>query len=425
MRAAPWPIEGAARQLCARAPGPPASLGAVPPGHRRCNGSRRVTTRLHIAWIIDTAVAAPAGGVVAARRIVDGLRRRLDVTVVGIGGDQPMPAVHVPFFQKLIDANQFAIARPEGDRLWPVVASSDVVHIQLPFLLGLRALHQAKDLGIPTVAAHHVQAENALANVGIHNRRLADFLNRQQTRLFFNRADHVICPSQFAWEELLRVGLTTPATVVSNGVDPRFAPARRRPHERFTVLAVGRLAAEKRHDLIIDAVARARHGHQVRLVIAGRGPTEERLREQAQRLGVSLELGFVPDDELLRLYQSADLLVHASEVELEGLAVLEAMHCGCPALIADAPSSAAPQFATGPRQLFRAGDADDLARHLDGWFEHPFALEAERARALETSRPFTLEHTLDVLEALYRSLVRGPPRASPPLSARGPSSTAS
>jgi hypothetical protein len=63
----------------------------------------------------------------------------------------------------------------------------------------------------------------------------------------------------------------------------------------------------------------------------------------------------VPSDELPRYYSAADLFVHAAEVELEGMSVLEAMACGAPRLIARAPKSAASQFAPDPRYLFESG----------------------------------------------------------------------
>ena len=57
---------------------------------------------------------------------------------------------------------------------------------------------------------------------------------------------------------------------------------------------------------------------------------------------------------------------------------MEALACGLVPVISDSPLSATGQFALCAESLFRAGDADDLARRIDYWVEHP---EEKRAYA--------------------------------------------
>jgi glycosyltransferase involved in cell wall biosynthesis len=102
-------------------------------------------------------------------------------------------------------------------------------------------------------------------------------------------------------------------------------PLPSRPPGPFTVLSVGRLVPEKRHDVVLEGVRRSKHASELRVVIVGKGPMRPALEQQAQGHPARVEIGYQPDEELLRLYQTADLYVHASEVELEGLAALEAM----------------------------------------------------------------------------------------------------
>jgi glycosyltransferase involved in cell wall biosynthesis len=109
----------------------------------------------------------------------------------------------------------------------------------------------------------------------------------------------------------------------------------------------------------------------------------------------------VGDVELRRLLATADLLVHASEVELEGMAVLEALACGTPALVARAPGSAAQQFALSDDFLFEPGDPDDLARRLDLLVEAPERLRESRAHALALAGRYRFEDSVRQLEALY------------------------
>ena len=167
------------------------------------------------------------------------------------------------------------------------------------------------------------------------------------------------------------------------------------------MLTVGRLVPEKRHDLVVEAVRRSKYASQLRLVIAGKGPLRQKLEQQASSLPSRVEFGFPSDEDLLKLYQTADLYVHASEVELEGMAVLEAMRCGCPALTADSSKSATKQFALDDAHMFPHGDVQALANKLDEWFEHRERLPRVREMTLAAVKDYGIEHTVAAYEQLY------------------------
>jgi glycosyltransferase involved in cell wall biosynthesis len=376
--------------------------------------------RLHIAFVADTFDSTIAGGVRSARRMVDGLRARHEVTVVaaGAGGDGilQLPAFYPPFFGSVMREMGFVFAVPRRRALAALFRRVDVVHVQFPFWLGLRAAALANELGTPLVSAFHVQPENLLRNIGLRSPWLAGWTYRLFLRRLYDRSDAVVCPSRFALEELRAHGLRAPAEVISNGIPPGFAPA---PLERparhrgkLLVLAVGRLAREKRLDVTLEGVRRSRHADRIQLVVTGRGPEEAEVRRLAATLPVPAEVGFVSEGELRRLMATADLLVHASEVELEGMAVLEALACGTPALVARAPGSAARQFALSDDFLFEPGDPDDLARRLDRLVEAPERLGESRAQALALAGRHRLEDSVRQLEALYLR-VAGPRSAAP------------
>jgi 1,2-diacylglycerol 3-alpha-glucosyltransferase len=362
-----------------------------------------------VAWVLDTFDGGNAGGVVSARRFVEALRGRHEVTVLAAGpardGHVALPAFFPPPFRRVMREMGFVFAVPRRRTLEEVFRRADVVHVQFPFWLGLRAAALARSLGKPLVSAFHVQPENLLYNVGLRSPRLAAWTYALFLRRLFDLSDAVVCPSTFALDELRRHGLRAPAEVVSNGVAPGFEPAARAPaarhRDRVLVVAVGRLAKEKRLDVTIEGVRRSRHAARIQLVLTGRGPEEARVRRLAASLPVPAEVGFVDDAELRRLVASADLLVHASEVELEGMAVLEALASGTPALVARAPRSAAPQFALSADFLFAPGDPADLARRLDALLDAPERLAAARPLCLERARGYRFEDSVQRLEELY------------------------
>jgi glycosyltransferase involved in cell wall biosynthesis len=87
----------------------------------------------------------------------------------------------------------------------------------------------------------------------------------------------------------------------------------------------GRLDRLKRLDLVVRAFSHVRSG--ARLKIAGTGPVAPELRELIARLGVEQRvelLGFVPDDDLLRLYAGCRAAYYAPFNEDYGYITVEA-----------------------------------------------------------------------------------------------------
>lgn len=338
--------------------------------------------KLRIAFVADTfrSGVATSGGVVAAGSLVELLRRQHQVIVVGADAEGP-DSLRLPGFQIPIHAMQsqhFVMARPVRSSLAELFSNVDIVHLQFPFWLSLSAVDLARSLRRPVSAGFHVQPGNLLLSVGVDSPWLERALYRFWVDRLYNHANLVLCPSRFAARKLAEHGLTAPSLVVTNGVpaDIRAAPARSSlPSDGFLVMTVGRLAAEKRQSLLLRAVSRSRHRERIRLVIAGRGPLEQALRSEARALGVQAEIGFLPRDLLIHDLGAADLVVHCSDVELEGIAVLEAMGMGAPVLVADSPESAAADFAIDDRFRFPSGDVDTLTARMDALLDDPALLQ--------------------------------------------------
>jgi teichuronic acid biosynthesis glycosyltransferase TuaC len=122
--------------------------------------------------------------------------------------------------------------------------------------------------------------------------------------------------------------------VVHLGADMPLEPPR--PLGAPTLVTVGNLVARKRHADVISALATLR-GRQpeLRYVIVGDGPERERLGRQAEALGVAdrVELrGALPHDQAVAAAQAATVFVLPSEAEAFGVAYVEAMAGGVPAV---------------------------------------------------------------------------------------------
>src|SRR5690349_6870030 len=203
--------------------------------------------RLRIAYVVDTFDGLKNGGTVSAVRFVTALRARHDVTLVTTGAEAEgrviLPSFYPPFFERVMREMGFVFAWPRRRVLEDAFRRVDLVHVQFPFWLGMRAATIARRLGKPLVAAFHVQPENMFVNVGVRSAALEEWTYRLFIARLFAKADALVCPSAFALEELRRRGVGAPAEIVSNGIAPQFTPgpAERDPRHagKALVLAAG------------------------------------------------------------------------------------------------------------------------------------------------------------------------------------------
>ena len=113
----------------------------------------------------------------------------------------------------------------------------------------------------------------------------------------------------------------------------------------FLFLYVGQLITRKRVQETMAQLERVAAHHPVHLVVAGSGPLESVLRQQAAQcahLGTSFT-GYVEGDALWRLYACADALVLMSDDEPWGMVISEALACGLP-FVASRHVAAAVEF---------------------------------------------------------------------------------
>jgi phosphatidylinositol alpha 1,6-mannosyltransferase len=303
----------------------------------------------------------------------------------------------------------------------------DLIHCETEFTLGRMGQRGAAAAGLPLVSSYHTDFGRYAEAYG------APWLRRGVTRYlhrFHRRSARVYTPSTVTRGELLSLDLAD-VEVWGRGVDTgTFRPDRRTPElrralgmdSRFTFLHVGRLAAEKRVDLVLEAFRRASEvvpRGVMQLIIAGTGPCEAALRAAAPP-DVTF-LGFLDRrTRLPELYANADAFAFASVTETLGLVVLEAMASGLPVL-------AAPEG--GVRDHLRdcvngltyaAGDADAMARGMV-----MLASELELTRRLSrnarrTAEGLSWDRELDRLDASYREVCQRSRRPPRPSGRRGP-----
>ncbi|MBJ7339194.1 glycosyltransferase [Mycolicibacterium sp.] len=238
-------------------------------------------------------------------------------------------------------------------------------------------------------------------------RAIADVANRRTAANY----DAVICTTAFAREEFDRIGAANVATVPL-GVDlEQFHPRRHSAHVRSrwatpaqTLLVhCGRLSVEKHAHRSIDTLVALRDsGLDARLVIVGEGPMRPRLERQAARLPVHFT-GFVGcRDTVAAILASADVALAPGPHETFGLAALEALACGTPAVASK--TSALAEILTAGSGIAADNDAESIAAAVTAVIGRPESSRrvGARRRAEEFSWPTSAAGMLRVLGRLDR-----------------------
>jgi 1,2-diacylglycerol 3-alpha-glucosyltransferase len=296
----------------------------------------------------------------------------------------------------------------------------DIVHIQDHYPISHAAVKSAHKYGLKVVGTNHFMPENVAPYFPL----LSDFKPGFDKLMWawplglYYRLDVVTAPSETAAAILRWHGLQPPVHPISCGIDlERFQPKpqadRHTLRQRFGLdpdkiafLYIGRVDAEKRLDMLIQAVHQL--GRQdIHLVIAGKGADRHRLADLASQLGIEQQvrfLGFVPEANKVDLLNSADVFAMPSEAELLSIATLEAMACRRPVLAAR--SKALPELVDEGINgyLFKPGDVGDAARKMTLLANHPERWERMGAASLEKARGHSLEATVNKYENIYAAL---------------------
>jgi phosphatidylinositol alpha 1,6-mannosyltransferase len=288
----------------------------------------------------------------------------------------------------------------------------DVVHLASPFALGAAGISAARRLGIPRLAVFQTDVAGFARQYGFRgtDRAIWAWLRRVH-----RQADRTLVPSRASLDQLREHGINRLA-IWRRGVDAvTFNPRHRSAGLRAKLAApgevlvgyIGRLSGDKR----VRLLSRLADLRGIRLVIAGEGPAEGRLRGQ---LPAATFLGLVQGRELSTLYASLDVFVHTGANETFCQAVQEAMASGV-AVVAPAAGGPLDLVQHGRTGLLYQPDSVDELRAAVRRLSHDRAL---RTRFGQQGRVAVLHRTWasvgDELLGHYADIWRQARQVGPP-----------
>jgi glycosyltransferase involved in cell wall biosynthesis len=313
---------------------------------------------MQIAFFTDSYLPTKDGTAV----VVDGLARALNRLGHRVGIYAPRPDAGAT---EVSDEGGIEVVRVRSHAVplypeyrWPYALSllravrglsaaraPDVVHVHTPGLVGTSGFFLARRTGVPLVGTFHTDLgameESVRAKAGVPTFfRLASWYSLG----VYWRCNRAVAPTSLARARMVETAtkpFTTPIEVVPNGIDlERYHPGIAQPDWRARcgleggalITYLGRLTADKGVHRFLDAISSLQATHDVRAIIAGRGPEEAVLRA---RLAGDPELGRcvryvgpVVEEEKPALLAQSDLFVLPSTSDTSSVALLEAMACG-------------------------------------------------------------------------------------------------
>lgn len=305
----------------------------------------------------------------------------------------------------------------------------DVVHVQGSDPIGVSVVKYARKNKIPVVTTEHNQPEvltQSLAIPGmmrkpVNNMLSSYFVKRQK------KSDYITMPTKLAIKNLFGdQNIGVPVEAVSNGVDlAAFKPGRaddaiydkyKLPRDAYILLYIGRVDPEKKVGLVMRAFAdflyRCKSNKLDKLsktlfVVVGDGVDRPRLEEEAKNIGVTENvrfLGRVTGPDLAELYKVGDVFATASEIETQGIVLIEAAATGLPLIAVDAGAVAEVCKNGENGFLIKPGDVASMAGAIYKLFSDRELRKKMSSKSIEIANEHSLDKTIDKFLQIYQKV---------------------
>jgi len=325
----------------------------------------------------------------------------------------------------------------------------DIIHTHSPGPLGILATIAGKKFDIPLISTYHTSFPDFLMYVSpvkilkldklfakkdpgketelekkfdkfikkIHESKFEERRKRLSrkavlaiTNQFYNRNDLVIAPAKRTKKELIEYNIKAKVKVISNGLHITKFKKKTKYNKFPKFLHVGRLSFEKRIDIILDAMALVIKNYpEATLTIIGKGPAMESLEAQSLRLNLKNNVkfkGFVKRDRLPEIYREHDVFVTASEMETQGIVLLEALASGLPVIGVNMLATPDVVHNNKTGFLVKKGDSKKMGKRMIQLIQKPKLVREMGVNARKEAKKHDIRNVMKTLEKTYLKLAR-------------------
>lgn len=298
----------------------------------------------------------------------------------------------------------------------------DVVHVQVSDPVGLAVTAWARKHNVPVVMTEHNQPEVLTDPIHVPgimkkpvNKALSSYFRNRQSK-----SDFVTMPTKQAIDNLhFNTGkrLEVPIAAVSNGVDlSKFKPGEAAfdTYVKYgldvdapTVLYVGRVDPEKKVGVIIEAFLKVLDTvPNAQLVIVGDGVDKARLKKKYSNISSVKFLGRITGDDLYELYKTGWVFATASEIETQGIVLIEAAACGLPLVAVDKGAVAEVCIDEENGYLCEPGSVLEIANAITTILTDEKTRKEFAKKSLKVAKEHDFETTLDRFINIYNKVTR-------------------
>jgi len=300
----------------------------------------------------------------------------------------------------------------------------DIIHAHEPLQTAWAGSIYAQRHHIPiTMTVHQLPAFAAsyLPNMPTFRRHIESLL-WMYARWLIKQFTSVITPSHTT-SRLLTAFTGIKAMTVSNGIDlQRFHPplasddgtaTRTRlnlPSNVPILLHIGRLDTDKSVDKVIRAATPAIRESEAHLVVVGDGCEKNSLINLCQVLGITHRVhftGLITDHQYLsEIYRMASLFIMTSEIETQGIVLLEAAASGLPIVAVDATCISEIVHDQVNGYLTQPGDITGLSNRLITLLNNPGKARMIGLEGRTLVEAHDMHRTWSLHEKLYQESVK-------------------
>ena len=269
-----------------------------------------------------------------------------------------------------------SLAKPQREVIEKALDGVDLVHIMLPFALGKATVKIAKEKGLPVTAGFHCQAENFTSYIKLNRLKLLNHIvYKHMYNKLYKHVDAIHYPTKFIKDTFeSHIKKQTNGYIISNGVNGKIKKKEvEKPEnlkDKFVILSIGRYAREKSQDTLLKAMKYSKYKDKIQLILAGQGTKEKSYKNLAKKLKINPIFKFFGRDEIVDVINYSDMYVHPADMELEGIACLEAIACGKLVIVSSSKLSATKEFAVSQKCIFKKRNPKDLAKTIDYFIEN-------------------------------------------------------
>ena len=301
----------------------------------------------------------------------------------------------------------------------------DVIHVQTPELIGFSAIYYAKRRKIPLVITGHNYPDTVTGQF-----KMLKFAKRPLdaivTRFFIDfqkHGDYTTMPTELAIRNLIldrHQKYNAPIEAISNGIDLKaFRPGKpsvelykkyRVPSNKPAVIYVGRVDPEKNIAMVLKAFANVvQKVPESILIVVGDGTDLANLKKLAQKLKIAPQvyfLGRVLLPELAEVYKMGKVFATGSEMETQGIVLIEAAATGLPLVAVDKGGVADICQNNFNGFLGEAGNTNEMAQNIIKLLTDAKLYKKFAQNSLKVAQKHDLEATLTRFIEIYQKLMK-------------------